>query len=126
MGYIYCFKNLINNKVYIGKTVNDPQKRYYQHLHKHINDGTVFHNALKKYGYKEFMFYVIGEFPDNKLNYYENFYIKQFNSHWRDGWGYNMSYGGENSPDILEKRVRAYPLNENLEPIKEKGIIFKS
>ena len=50
MGYIYCFKNLINGKCYIGQTIRNPKVRYAQHLK--TDDGTVFHNALKKYGYK--------------------------------------------------------------------------
>lgn len=125
-GYIYCFKNLLNNKVYIGKTINDPQRRYYQHTAGQINDGTVFHNAMKKYGKENFLFYVIGKFPISQLNEKETFYIKKFNSHWRDGWGYNMSYGGENSPDVQEKPIRAYPLADNNDPIKEKGEYYKS
>ena len=46
-----------------------------------IEDGTVFHNALKKYGKENFLFYVIGEFPDDKLNSLERFYIKKFNTY---------------------------------------------
>ena len=126
MGYIYYFKNLLNNKIYIGKTINNPKRRYYEHTRVHINDGTVFHNALKKYGEKNFLFYVIGEFENDKLNEMEQYYIKKFNSHWKDGYGYNMSYGGENSPDVLEKRVRAYPLDDEQNPIYDKKQDFKS
>lgn len=125
MGYIYYFENLINHKKYIGQTTRNPQIRYAEHFNQ-IEDGTVFHNALKKYGKENFLFYVIGEFPDDKLNSLERFYIKKFNTHWRDGYGYNMSYGGQNSPDATYKKIRAYPLNEDRTPIYELGRIFKS
>lgn len=124
MGYIYCFKNLINGKCYIGQTIRNPQVRYSQHLATH--DETVFHNALKKYGKENFLFYVIGEFPDNELNEKERYYIKRFNSHWQDGHGYNMSYGGENSPDVTYRKVRAYPLDNKYMPIIDESQSFKS
>lgn len=125
MGFIYYFENIVNHKKYIGKTTRNPQIRYSQHFYQ-IDDGTVFHNALKKYGKENFLFYVIGEFPDEELNKKEEFYIRYFNSHWKDGYGYNMSYGGENSPDVTYRPVRAYPLNEDGYPIYEQKITFKS
>lgn len=124
MGYIYCFKNLINGKCYIGQTIRNPKVRYAQHLN--TDDGTVFHNALKKYGYKNFLFYVIGEFPDSQLDEKEKFYIKQFNSHWKDGNGYNMSYGGANSPDITRKLISAYRLFNDYTPDYKSRRIFSS
>ena len=125
MGYIYSFRNKINNKYYIGQTTRKPEIRYKTHLYQ-LYDGTVFHRAILKYGIENFEFNVIGEFPDEKLNEMEEYYIRQYNSHWRDGYGYNMSYGGENSPDVMRKPVRAYPLDDNLEPIYEQGQYFKS
>lgn len=53
-------------------------------------------------------------------------YIQKYNTHWRDGEGYNMSYGGENSPDVLEKPIAVYPIDENFEPIINQREIFKS
>ena len=32
---IYCFTNLINNKKYIGSTIQDPKIRYKQHLYNY-------------------------------------------------------------------------------------------
>lgn len=125
MGFIYCFKNLINSKIYVGKTIQDPKKRYKQHFSQ-INDGTVFHNALKKYGEKNFSFQILAEVPNEKLNEYEEFYIKKLNSHWREGHGYNMSYGGENSPDVNFRMVNVYLLDDNKEPIKESKETFRT
>ena len=41
--YIYFIHNIINNKVYIGKTIN-PKKRWNKHIKISL------HKALKKYG----------------------------------------------------------------------------
>lgn len=55
MGFIYQCTNLINNKIYIGQTTRSLKERKAEHLHKVINDGTYFHNALLKYGADNFV-----------------------------------------------------------------------
>ena len=55
--YIYQITNLINNKIYIGKT-NNPQKRWDNH--KCSNDpNMVIARALRKYGINNFKFEVL-------------------------------------------------------------------
>lgn len=125
MGYIYCIENKINHKKYIGKTIRSIKQRFNAHCSS-INDGTVLHNAMKSYGIENFDIYVLLECDDELLNEKEKEYIRKYNTHWRDGNGYNMSYGGENSPDILEIKVAAYELDKDCEPILESRRIFKS
>lgn len=125
MGFIYCFENLINHKIYVGKTIHAPEIRYKQHFNQ-INDGTVFHNALKKYGKENFSFRVLEEVANEELNDREKFYIKKLNTHWKEGYGYNMSYGGENSPDATYRAISVYFLDENKKPITETRETFKS
>lgn len=126
MGYIYCIENKINHKKYIGQTKHSVNRRFYMHCHDHINDGTVLHNAMKAYGIDNFFVTTLLECANEELNEKEREYIIKNNTHWRDGYGYNMSYGGENSPDVLEKPVAAYKLDENFNIIQETRQVFKS
>lgn len=126
MGYIYCIENKINHKKYIGQTKHSVNRRFHMHCYDHINDGTVLHNAMKSYGIENFSVISLLECPDDELNEKEREYIIKYNTHWRDGYGYNMSYGGENSPDVLEKRVAAYKLDKNFNIIQESRQVFNS
>ena len=56
---IYCFTNLINNKKYIGQSVNiENRKRTHLRMEER-DDSTAFHKALKKYGVNNFSFWKI-------------------------------------------------------------------
>ena len=51
MGYIYKIQNKINNKIYIGKTVNTIQERWLEHIDEASRqDDTLLHKAIYKYG----------------------------------------------------------------------------
>lgn len=54
MKYVYCFTNRINGKKYIGSTINDPKRRYMQHLYHAKKDTPKSHyplyQAIRKYG----------------------------------------------------------------------------
>lgn len=53
-GFIYIIRNTINNKVYIGQTKVDIQKRWKEHL-RHASYGTqVINRAMNKYGIDKF------------------------------------------------------------------------
>lgn len=91
---IYKITNLVNNKVYIGKT-KCFHKRIYQYLYdikhertNHINAYLL--NSIKKYGINNFDFSVI-EFNDNldNLSNRELYWIKQYNS-INSLYGYNL------------------------------------
>ena len=91
IGYIYKYTNLINGKIYIGKTYR-LNKRKYEHKHREVN--TYFHNALKKYGFENFKYEVIAQTDNDKtLNFLERYYIRKFNSFGENG--YNLTLGGE-------------------------------
>jgi len=56
LGVIYKWENLINGKVYIGKSINI-KSRYARHIY-YINSGTGYkiHNAIRKYKLENFKF----------------------------------------------------------------------
>ena len=54
---IYIIKNIINNKVYIGQSVN-PHRRFIQHLSNgtQLLDNYPIHLAIHKYGKTNFYY----------------------------------------------------------------------
>lgn len=93
---IYKIENLVNNKKYIGQSI-DIYRRFYAHK-KALKAGKhqpYLQKAWNKYGEDNFVFEIIEECEIEKLNELEIFYIKKFNTLNRD-FGYNISSGGSN------------------------------
>lgn len=97
IGYIYCFRNIKNNKVYIGQTV-DIVNRIASHKYKAETVKTKFYNAVRKYGWNNFEFSIIAKFESSKdtvnekLNQMEIYYVNLFDSYNN---GYNSTLGGK-------------------------------
>lgn len=92
---IYCIRNLLNDKVYIGQAVH-LERRLYEHRH-YLELGKdkaiALQRSVTKYGLENFEFYVLEYCKSNELNDLEIFYIQEFNSTNRK-CGYNISSGG--------------------------------
>ena len=87
---IYKFTNKINGMSYIGQSV-DIERRYKQH--KRINtDNTIFHNAIREYGFEAFDFEIIELCTKDSLDEKEKIYIKKYNTVYPKG--YNIATGG--------------------------------
>ena len=95
-GKIYVIKNLINNKVYIGQTVQDVYVRFKQHLKllKSCNKQAIY-KVIKSLEKNNFFVETLEEGIDSyqKLNSREEYYIRIFNSLAPDG--YNLCPGGQ-------------------------------
>ena len=91
---IYCIKNLINNKCYIGQS-QDIMYRWRREKMFLNGDATAWNahlqNAWKKYGEENFSFSIIEECPIDKLDEREIFWIAYFDSFNN---GYNNTIGG--------------------------------
>lgn len=99
---IYKITNKINNKVYIGQTVQSLSVRYNQHL-KCLQHGDTreLYCAMRKYGLENFEPSVICSVSSlQELNELESFYIKKYDSYNN---GYNMTLGGENNPMFIDE-----------------------
>lgn len=96
--YIYCYKNKINGKLYIGKT-NNISKRKSSHRRRAFKENkfTPFYNALKKYGESNFEFTILDYFwLESVIFELETFYINAYKSN-KKKFGYNVTDGGEGS-----------------------------
>jgi group I intron endonuclease len=96
---IYKITNLLNNKIYIGKTTRKLNARRLEHLSdSRVGSKLPIHNAIRKYGENNFSFEVIDEAnTQEELNDKEVYWIKKYNSyiHWNNSNGYNLSIGGD-------------------------------
>jgi len=104
--YIYCITNLVNNKKYVGQTINDPEDRWKQHVNYSRRSKFAIHNAFTKYGIDSFNFEVIDESANNidELNDLEEFYISFYDTFY--GHGYNMTSGGDNALHTEETKKK--------------------
>ena len=96
-GIIYRATNLINNKIYIGKTEQELSRRISNH-YGHLKDQTYLHKALAKYNKEDWKWDII-DFADSEeeLNEKECYWIKQYNS-TKEKIGYNLTNGGDSAP----------------------------
>jgi len=95
-GVVYKATNTINQKVYIGRTVQGLCNRKWSHESnaKKSSNNMVFVKALKKYGIENFVWETIENcYSKEELNEMEFHYIKQYDSFGRKG--YNATLGGE-------------------------------
>lgn len=91
---IYMYVNKINNKKYVGQTVNLKERH-----RRHIKDNkTVFDRAINKYGIENFYVYVLHDNINSieERNTLEEFYVKKYNTLINEGYGYNIQKGGNN------------------------------
>lgn len=94
---VYKIENLLNGKVYIGKSKNI-RNRWSEHRSE-LNNGTHINNHLQsswnKYGEDNFRFDVIYEAIDEKDSLEkEEYYIDKYQSNDKR-FGYNLTNGGE-------------------------------
>lgn len=93
---IYAIKNKINNKMYIGKSVNVNKRKSY-HLwllrnNSHFNPKL--QNAFNKYGEENLEFVILEKCNKDELDDKEIKYINRYNT---TNNGYNICEGGEGS-----------------------------
>lgn len=91
---IYCIKNLINNKSYVGQSI-DINSRWTREKNMLCKDEPAWNlhlqNAWKKYGKENFDFYILEECSADDLDEREIFWIASLDSFNN---GYNNTIGG--------------------------------
>ena len=79
MGYIYCITNILNQKKYIGKTTKTVEQRFKEHCNDSKRkrcEKRPLYNAMNKYGINNFIVETLKECDNDKLEKYEQYYIK--------------------------------------------------
>jgi hypothetical protein len=111
---IYCIRNIVNDKRYIGQSIDVFNRRasHYCALKqgKHSNDKL--QNAWNKYKEENFEFYVIVKCDKDKLDELERYYVEMYDSYKH---GYNKTPGGQDYFAMDEIRKDPYAsVRENM------------
>lgn len=99
MGYIYRIICKENGKSYIGRTLNEPMKRWKQHVYKakRNQSQTLLGYAINKYGEDAFNIETLCIVPTESLDNMECYYAEQYESYVWQG-GYNQTLCGRGRP----------------------------
>lgn len=89
---IYIIKNNINDKVYIGQSI-DAENRFKSHCKK--SSESLLKNAIQEYGKQNFWYEILEENVENPDDR-EKYWIKYYNSITPNG--YNIQEGGSEPP----------------------------
>lgn len=110
-------KNLENNKMYVGQTIQKVERRincHYWEAMRNQND-TKLNRAIRKYSPTNFAWKIIKECDNDELDDYEQFYIKIFNTFCN---GYNSTTGGQGTQmfrvsDTTKEKIRKFQIDYN-------------
>ena len=109
---IYKITNKINNKCYIGKSINiESRWKYHIENKNSIKEyNKPLYRAFRKYGIENFSFEIIEELKDYSIsNEREKYWIQYYNCYGNNG--YNMTSGGDGGQgELFRKPVMQYSL----------------
>ena len=108
-GLIYLIVNVVNNKKYVGQTVQNIKDRFWSHCAKNSQCPKL-RNAIQKYGKENFKIITLKVFAcsdfetlHKQLDYWETWYIEYYHSVEQ---GYNCTYGGQNVKHPVTEETR--------------------
>lgn len=106
--FIYKITNNINNKIYIGQTIQkNPRTRWYRHIsNAKLGIAGYLYNAIRFYGKENFVFEIIccsKSIAD--CNFLEEFFITKFQTNDKN-FGYNILAGGFNRKHTKESNEK--------------------
>ena len=91
-GIIYCYHCVSTGKKYIGKTLYERKRKQDHEYNACIGTSTKFYNAVRKYGWENFVYGIVEILESNLLEEREKYYIEKYNTLNN---GYNMTIGGD-------------------------------
>lgn len=126
-GIIYQIRNKINNKCYIGQSINNNLARAKQHFYDASTKQHPLSHSINKYGKDNFEIVVLEKVQAtskigliNKLNELERLFIKKYNSLHKNGNGYNLRDGGNGGGNGVTAWNKGKPWSEEvLKKIRE-------
>lgn len=92
---IYLITNISNDPemYYVGRTKLSLEERFQEHVRMGSRENNhLLHEAILEYGKRNFTIQLLEEVEDEYAPLLEDYYIKKYFSHHKDGRGYNMRY----------------------------------
>lgn len=121
MAYIYKITNLINNKIYIGKTIFDINKRFKEHIRDSKRarcEKRPLYSAMNKYGAENFQISLVEQCDNSLAEEREAYWIKKFDSYHN---GYNATLGGDGKAYLDYELIKeTYLAGNNIQETAEK------
>lgn len=121
-GSIYAIKNDVNEKMYIGRTVQTLEKRFSEHLSQAKKKDAKLQQAMREIGVEHFYIEEICKVPVDELYNAEEYFVDFYNTF---KYGYNGKRGGKSgniTTPAEEERIIQYVKNGFSR--KEIGLIF--
>jgi group I intron endonuclease len=114
LALVYILKNKINNKCYVGQTIQKINNRIDQHVSASYNGGKQLINyAIKKYGINNFKIETMDcKGGQESLNKLECDIIQKFNS--MIPFGYNLKNGGHHGKYSKESKLKMSKSHEGV------------
>lgn len=103
---IYCWQNKINNKKYIGQSI-DLNNRKRSFGGRDVYSGKRLQAEIEKYGKENFQYSILTHCKPEELDYYEKFYISRLRTTDKE-YGYNCTSGGNS------QYIRSEECKENM------------
>ncbi len=97
MAYVYKIINKLNGKIYVGKTTENLETRWSQHMYalkREDRNNRPLYRAMNKYGISNFYIECIEECDVSVLSEREQYWISFYDSYKN---GYNATMGGDGS-----------------------------
>lgn len=103
IGTLYKITNVINGKVYIGKTYQSIEERWKEHQKDSQRFSTrPLYKAMRKYGVENFSIESLGQYNEGQLEEKEIEVIEKYNSFIS---GYNATLGGDGRRRVPEEEI---------------------
>lgn len=127
MAWIYQITNKVNGKKYVGYTKYTPEFRFEKHWQQRNHDTSILHNAMKKYGKKNFSVIGLEEIDESEWVEKEQEWIDKLKT--QRPYGYNICAGGNKPPvhfgaDNVKSKLSTSQVMELIEDLKKYELDF--
>lgn len=93
---VYLITNTANGKKYVGITNRGAEYRFKEHFSQaRCGSRQIIHCAMRKYGEDSFKLDILEtDVPESEIQEKERYYIRIYDSYYKNRHGYNMTFGG--------------------------------